>query len=499
MERSVPSSIDYSNVLPQAIPAIARRRKFYPQNGTSFNFNGTREIRIEIGSVNSLMDASHSYFEFTVENTGPNTFGFDMGGGNCMFKSMRVEQGGRVLTEIQEYNILHSGILNPSQDSHDGQVTSSLINLQRGFNGIGAGPAAITATAAAGQDAIVYGNVRHNSNNMMSAAGGAATTYTFSIPLMTGLFTQDKLIPLPLVSQNAPITVVYEIDDSANVGVWNNFPAAGELSIINAAINAQLIEVGRDALDQIRSVRDMSGGQLAISGQDIEYSSDQLPAATVGDFIARVPARKRSMKSLLFNIQSNTFANGGAGLNIGTVYNLSYAGCANMLSYQLKVGGMTYPPTAIDAFQAEAPAAAGVGEFNRSECIMELAKALGTLSFRNPTGRLNTLTYGVAGNAVSGITNGDTGDGAGVTLAPGSNEVMVACPFGLDLEAFQHTAIQSGVDTQTLSQESNLVLTIGPGAGAIVGSGIQPKTINMYVIYDQHYYFGQDGMITFSN
>ena len=69
MERSVPSSIDYSNVLPQAIPAIARRRKFYPQNGTSFNFNGSREIRIEIGSVNSLMDASHSYFEFTVENS----------------------------------------------------------------------------------------------------------------------------------------------------------------------------------------------------------------------------------------------------------------------------------------------------------------------------------------------------------------------------------------------------------------------------------------------
>ena len=159
-----------------------------------------------------------------------------------MFKSMRVEQGGRVLTEIQEYNILHSGILNPSQDSHDGQVTSSLINLQRGFNGVGAGPASIIGTAAAGQDTTVYGNVRHNSNNMMSAAGGAATTYTFSIPLMTGLFTQDKLIPLPLVSQNAPITVVYEIDDSANVGVWNNFPAAGELSIINAAINAQLIE-----------------------------------------------------------------------------------------------------------------------------------------------------------------------------------------------------------------------------------------------------------------
>tara|TARA_R110000803_G_scaffold15315_2_gene42495 strand:- start:216 stop:1709 length:1494 start_codon:yes stop_codon:yes gene_type:complete len=497
MERSVPSSIDYSNVLPQAIPAIARRRKFYPQNGTSFNFAGSREIRIEIGSVNSLMDASHSYFEFTIENTGAQTFGIDMGGGNCMFKSMRVEQGGRVLTEIQEYNILHSGILNPTQDSFDGQVTSSIINLQRAFNGVGAGPAAITATAAVGQDSTVYGNVRHNSDTMLSAAGGAAPSYTFSIPLMTGLFTQDKLIPLPLVASHSPITIVYEIDNSANVGVWGAAPGAGDLSIINAAINAQLIEVGRDALDQIRSVRDMSGGQLAISGQDFEYSSDQIPVATVGDFIARLPARKRSIKSLLFNIQSSTFANGGAGMAADNVYNLSYAGCANMESYQLKVGGMVFPPTAISAFQAQGVAVEG--ELNRGECVMELAKALGTLAFRNPTGRLNTLTYGVAGNGISGITNGDTGDGAGNTIAPGTNEVMVACPFGLDLEAYQHTAIQSGIDTQTLSQESNLILSIGPGGGGIIGSGLQPKTINMYVLYDQHYYFGMDGMITFSN
>ena len=162
---------------------------------------------------------------------------------------------------------------------------------------------------------------------------------------------------------------------------------------------------------------------------------------------------------------------------------------------------MVFPPTPIQAFQAEP--VANAGDLKRGECVMELAKALGTLSFRNPTGRLNTLTYGVSGNLVSGITNGDTGDGAGATLAPGSNEVTVCCPFGLDLEAFQHTAIQSGVDSQTLSQESNLILTIGPGDPAagvpIVGSGLQNKVINMFVLFDQHYYFGQDGMITFSN
>ena len=134
---------------------------------------------------------------------------------------------------------------------------------------------------------------------------------------------------------------------------------------------------------------------------------------------------------------------------------------------------------------------------------MELAKSLGTLGFRNPTGRLNTITYGVAGNGVSGITNGDTGDGAGNTLAPQSNDVHAVCPFGLDLDAFNHTAIEAGVDSQTMAQETNLILNIGPGDPAagvpIVGSGLQPKIVFCYVLYDQHYYFNDDGMITFSN
>ena len=493
MERSVPKSIDYSDVLPQAIPAIARRRKYYPQNGTSFNFIGSREIRIEIGSVNSLMDPSHSYLEFEARNTNAaQTCGFDLGGGNCVFKSMKVEQGGRVLTEIQEYNTLHAGILNPAQDSTNGQFTNSLTSQQRAMNGAGGGGAGIIAVAANGLDADTYGNSKHNGNNALAAGSG----YRFTIPIMTGLFTQDKLIPLPLVRSDSPITLVYELAPAQEVGVWSAAPAAGDISIINISVNAQLIEVGRDAIDQIRMIRDMSGGQLAISGQDFEYNSDILPAASTGEHIARIPARKRSMKSLLFNLQSKTFANGGAGMAEDNVYSLSYAGCANMLEYQLKVGSIVYPPTAIQAFQAEP--VANAGELERGECVMELAKALGTLSFRNPTGRLNTITYG---SGIGGICNGDTGDGAGATLAPVANSTTTTCPFGIDLDAFQHTALEAGVDTQTLSQESNLILTIGPGdpGAGVAGSGLQPKIINMYVLYDQHYYFGSDGNITFSN
>jgi len=496
--RSLPKSISYEDVLPQAIPAVARRRKYYPQNGTSFNFIGSREIRIEVGSINSLLDPSHSYLEFECRNTNAAaTFGYDIGGGNCLFSSMRVEQGGRVLTEIREYNRLHAAILNYAQDSTNGQFTNSLTSAQRALNGAGGGAGGMTGRAANGLGSDTYGNVKHNSDAQIPAGTG----YRFTIPVMTGLFTQDKLIPLPLVRQDAPITLVYEMEQADNCGVWSAAPALGDLSIVNIAFNAQLIEVGQDVIEQMKMMREMSGGQLAISGQDYEHNSDILPANSVGEQIIRIPGRKRSMKSLFFTIQSQTFANGGAGMAVDNCYSLSYAGCANMLEYQLKVGSVVYPPTPIQAFQAEP--VANAGELERGECIMELAKSLGTLGFRNPTGRLNTITYGVAGNGVSGITNGDTGDGAGNTLAPQSNDVHAVCPFGLDLDAFNHTAIEAGVDSQTMAQETNLILNIGPGDPAagvpIVGSGLQPKIVFCYVLYDQHYYFNDDGMITFSN
>lgn len=498
--RSLPKSIDYSDVLPKAIPAIARRRKYYPQNGTSFNFVGSREIRIEIGSVNSLMDPSHSYLEFECRNVNgaAASFGYDLGGGNCLFQNVRLEQGGRVLTEIREYHRLHAAILNYAQDSTNGQFTNSLVSAQRGMNAAGGGAANQFVPRANGTGADAYGNCRHNSDGQIPAGSG----YRFCLPLPTGLFTQDKLIPLPLVRQDAPITFVFEMCPPAEAGVWTAVPAFGDLSIVNISINAQLIEVGRDAIDQIKMIQQMSGGQLAISGQDYEHNSDILPANSVGEQVIRIPARKRSMKSLFFAIQSSTFANGAGGMDESNCYSLSYAGCANMLDYQLKVGSVVYPPTPIQAFQAEP--VANAGELERGECIMELAKAFGTLGFRNPTGRLNTIVYGVGDSgAGAGISNGDTGDGAGNTIAPQTNSNHAVCPFGLDLDAFQHTAIEAGVDSETLSQESNLILNIGPGdpgaAVPIVGSGLQPKNVIMYVLYDQHYYFGSDGMITFSN
>ena len=485
MERQLPSTINYQDVLPLSVPAIARRRRFFPQNGTSFNAAGSNEIRIEIGSMNSMLDTQHSYMEFEiVNNNAAQTLGIDAGGGSIFFDTLRIEQGGRVLSELQAYNRLHAAVIDPVQVDHNGKVTESLSQGQRGFNG-NAGLAGAVAPAAAGLAANAYSNTRHNVNTQIPAGG----SYRVTMPLTSGLFTQDKLIPLPLVRPDAPITISLIMTASANVGVWSAAPALGDIEIRKISYTAQLIEVGRDVIEQVRQVQSMMGGQLAISGQDWEHQQGVVPAATTGEVVVRMPSRKRSINSMFWIAQSDDYAGGAAGMAADNVYNMSYSGCANVATYQIKVGSVVYPPTPINAFGDSAVAGAAL---ERGEATMELGKAFGTLGFVNPTGRLNTINYGTD---LAGIGNGDNGDGAGNTLAPGSNNVQCFCPFGIDLTSFQHEALEAGVDTQTLSQETNMILEIAGGTN----SGLESKNIHMWIIYDQHYYFNANGMVTFSN
>ena len=100
MDRKMPSSIDYADVLPMSVPAQSRRRKFFPVNGGSFNAVGTNEIRIPISSTNALLDCEHSYLDFTVTNNNvapaARTLNLDLGGAAMFFSRVRIEQQGHI-------------------------------------------------------------------------------------------------------------------------------------------------------------------------------------------------------------------------------------------------------------------------------------------------------------------------------------------------------------------------------------------------------------------
>ena len=472
--RSLPKNIDYSDVLPQSVPAIQRRRKFYPANGATFSNKTNKQIRIEVYSPNALLDPTNSYIEFDVRNTdGAITFGSDIGGGAIFFDTLTIEQGGRVLSKCQGYNKLNSKILAMGQEQLGGKLVDSLKSLTNANNAV------ISVPIGLGQDAVEYGLCVHNPANNLAA--GAKVK--FSMPVISGLFTQDKLIPLPMIAKNAPLTIVLDIGVQENCGVFSANPAAVDIfQISNITYVASLIEVGGDVLNQFTMMRDeIMGGQLAISGQDWEHNTGNVAVAQTGLIPIRIPARKRSIKSVFFTASSETYNSAAQGTTAWNVYNLSYCGSGEITQYQLKVGGYTYP---------EEPIICGTSKFDCAEQFMELCKGFGSLGFNKPGGHHNAITYG--GGLGNLFINGDNEDPAPAVLAPQSTSPLRMVAFGLDTDAFQHMAIEAGIDSKTLSEEINLLLTVSAG-------NTEDKIIDVWTLYDQHYYFNKSGDITFSN
>ena len=63
MERALPSSIDYTKILPIAAGnPRAMRRTYLPVNGQQFTSQGNNIVRIEI-SASQFLDPLHSYLD----------------------------------------------------------------------------------------------------------------------------------------------------------------------------------------------------------------------------------------------------------------------------------------------------------------------------------------------------------------------------------------------------------------------------------------------------
>jgi hypothetical protein len=109
----------------------------------------------------------------------------------------------------------------------------------------------------------------------------------------------------------------------------------------------------------------------------------------------------------------------------------------------------------------------------------------------NPTGILNTTSYGADD---VGLASGENGLG-GVTHCPTTGSKYGMCPFGISTDSFMRDVVESGVDSETLAQDTSLMLTWAAG----VNSGAEDQIVHMWVLFDQHYYFNADGSVSYSN
>ena len=474
----LPSSVNYLDVLPKAVPSEKTRRRFYSSNGRTFGANQT--IKINLESTRSFLDPSNCYLEFNFQNTTGQTFNPDLGGAYNFIKNFRIHQAGNEICRVNNVNRLMAGIIVPSTNSMGIGANDSIVGFQPYGNAAGAGNLNNPVAGGATDGAILL-------NSAFSAVNdfGLGASLKFTMPLLFSLFSQSgngaaKLLPLPLL--NHPIELYFDLCSNDEPGIFAAAPAPWVID--DVSVVADLVEVPRDVIGFMKELQMMHGGSLAIQGQSYEHQTGNIQPQT-GNQVINIPSRKKSIKSVFFVSKSDTYP-AGAGADFDT-FNLSYGGQSSIGSFFLRAGALVMPQPAVVCTGNNNLAAAA--EHKRGEQFTELKKALGRLGSSIGTGNISRLTYGVL--------DGDNSDGMGGKQSPTGGELVAVCPFGLSLDAYQNEAVRAGLDTQTLSLELQLHLDIVDTGGA----GIQAEVhnVDIFTLYDVQYYFNSSGTITFED
>ena len=481
--RKLPRNANYMSHLPLAIPATSKRRTFYPVNGQTFTSTGNNIIRIDVMG-DSFLDTKNSYLTFRFNNTTGQTCGLDFGSGHGFIRRLRIEQAGNVLSDVNSYNKLLSSILLPCQGDRDSVKNRSLTEHVRFSNSKAAGASTTVApaidTSGATNTTPSNGDTVFLNNAIVPpGAPTAGSTGTFCIPLVSGLLglNQEKMVPLQLLG-SSPLTIEIELAPVLDVGVFGGAPAAA-YTLDTVRYVASMVETPAELDAQLRMVQQQSGGAIMLTGIDYTNFQGTIQTGASGQQNINVPARRRSIKSILWAGASKAFvAGGGAGQDVN--YNQSFGGNFNMTEYSVKVGSIQYPSEPVQCMYGDPAGPAGV----RGEHLTELEKAFGSLGSTVGLGSLNGFNFATGDCDVANMT--------GVIAAGNADASYQFCPFAIDMESFQRvSAGHDGVNTADRSTPITLQLTVGAAAGEAVA-------VDAFVCYDSLYYIDATGSIRVS-
>ena len=528
MERITPNSLNYDNILPLAIESRSNRREFRANNGQTFSPLNTNHIRIDI-NADSMLDAVNSYLEVDITNGGgANSFLGLAPFGPAFIQRLRIESGGVVIEDIDEYSRLYAMTSlcqcpaeylkkNYNNMGMYQRLTSGV--SQKGDNAglecrshgsgnvgtIVAGDAAAViassnACRGSNSDDLIYPpslqGAQAGSTTVGVIAGGAlnrATAngllnhckipnggkQTLCIPLLSGFLNMDKYIPL--IMMNAGFTLDIELVSNDKIGTTTTENAdavvqASVYTVDNVKYVAHLIDLDRSFYDKLRAVMDSTGGVLQLAGQTYRHYTGQLPIGATEHTIT-LPARVKSVKSI--------FATFHGALNYGIQaggYSQSVFQNANISDFRFEIGSVRYPQTNVKCKATGSDAgdtAAQVAEQLEvdTEFLVELQKAFGKLGDYQHQTAFSKKNLSNVDIPMTGLSQG---------LMPVSSYVL-----GFDFEAFQRVALEAGINTADRSLPINFICNKHRAT-------VAPTRADFYVLTDAIYYISLDGTVSVS-
>lgn len=501
VERVVPKELNYDSALPLAIESRNNRRVFLPNNGQNFTSQASNIIRIEI-NADSMLDTQHSYLQARItlnDAAGATGTGFT---GASWIKRLRIESGGVVLEDIDEYHRLYSLATQwTSSASHLKEVCAQtganqpqyVSGRMRTFAVAGVG--ANQDQANVSTDILSTTTCAPVSSNVGAPQAVLANngSFTIAIPLISGLLNLEGGKYLPLVMMNAGITLEIHLASGAETFFLDGGAGNGNYTVSDVSYVGQLIDLDRSFYDRMRMVMEAQGGVLQLAGTSWRHYLNTFQANNA-PAVLNIPARLKSIKSI-FNTFCDTAryaVNGSMGPSVDFACPIADNQTATA---QFRIGSVVYPSKPISmtkpatggypASTLGAPIAAN--QSSMSEAYNECKKAWGKIGDTHGGGLVTHFNYLADAGSIQNV------DVIGRSAAGGPRAFPMFC-LGYDFESFQRSALESGVNTADRSLPVILELT-GVQSG---NGGALTARCDTYVMFDAIFYVSLDGTVSVS-
>ena len=540
--RVAPPQVNYDNVLPLAIESRSNRREFLPVNGQTFsNAGGSNIVRIDV-NADSMLDATHSYLECNVNNTNAtaNNFLALNGFGPSWIQRLRIESGGVVLEDINEYSRLYALLLLnqcPKEYIKNNMALMGLYSVSKsaGLNptASGANPptagivqyattggmvgfvdcAVHPATDPASGVAVMNGAVPSidELHYSMSATGILSGIHTTSatgggvakaptpdglanvqstnriqagasinqcIPLVSGWLNMDKYIPL--VMMNAGFTIELTLCDNNRIGLTQTESAATTNNVfIDSSWSITNVRYVAHLIDLDRSFYDRLRMVMESSGGVLQLAGQSYRHFT-GNLTAGSSTDTITLPARVKSVKSifGTFiTNGQVGAN--TNFDTSVFQTGGITSFRFEIGSVRYPQTDVDCGTYKTDGTVNIRDpLSGAQREAELEKAFGKIGdYQHQKAYGPVNTINVS--ALRSGTNYNT-------------SCLSAFSIGYDFEAFQRVALEAGINTADRSLPINCIINRASGVNLAL------MKADFYVLCDAIFFINLDGTASVS-
>lgn len=460
----VPEYTKFNNPSRQSVILDRMSTAYPPSSGTSYTIGSTsgqsNQISFLISDSSRFMDLTTAClcFDFTLSSNAATAAGqyvnaLPADSGVALFSRLQSKVAGVLCEDILNLNSAFNNkmISTMNKDHYDNNqdVLCGSWALNQNYGGDNSSVAGVNARFFQAQ------STQYQATTSAAAAGVATVSRSFVIPLsyLSGLFSVQKLLPLPLMN-TVELNLYFENIVTALYVPTGAVPSptAAQLSyaLSNVRLTVDMVEMNSSYATLIKQIayNDESGLNIAVDTTQsfgINYSasnnsSQQLSFNKASPFVRGVQCHKTNpptINSLQGMSTLNFINNGNKGvrISVGSIYNPVYGDTAN--------DAITY-------------ATMRVGDNNNV-----IAGGLQNASLYS--GRITT-------NAPNGTTQTLTLDGIGTCFT-----------FGFNFDKVLNSLVdKDGLDTGALG--SALVVYLNEGTVSVSGQML----LNVFITYTRH-------------